>query len=520
VTPPSPEAERETAFVLDFGAQYAQLIARKVRECGVYCEILPFDTPTDRILARKPAAIIFSGGPASVYEVGAPACAAELLTSGVPILGICYGHQLIAHLLDGEVASGTTKEYGRTALEPLASDGLFEGIGEAGPLTCWMSHGDLVARAPSGFAVTARTPNTPVAAMADPARRLYGVQFHPEVAHTPFGQKLLRNFLINEARCAGNWTMGGFIDETTRGIRARVGDGQRVVLGLSGGVDSSVCAALLGRAIGKCLTCILVDHGFMRKGEADRVASVFRRSFDLELIHVDARERFLARLAGVTDPEEKRKRIGEEFIRVFEAEADKLENVAFLAQGTLYPDVIESGGGAASTIKTHHNVGGLPETMKLPLIEPLRDLFKDEVRQVGRELGLPETIVGRHPFPGPGLAIRVLGEVNAESLDTLREADAIAIEEIRQANWYDQCAQAFVVLLPVYTVGVMGDHRTYANVAALRVVTTDDFMTADWARLPAELLERISNRIINEVPGINRVVYDVSSKPPATVEWE
>ncbi len=520
MTVTNPGADRETAFVLDFGAQYAQLIARKVRECGVYCEILPFDTPTERILARRPSAIIFSGGPASVYEVGAPACAADLLASGVPILGICYGHQLIAHLLDGEVASGATKEYGRTPLEVLDTGGLFAGIGGTAPLTCWMSHGDLVSRPPSGFTVTARTPNTPVAAMADPSRRLYGVQFHPEVAHTPFGKTLLKNFLVNEAGCTASWTMGGFIQEAIEAIRARVDAHQRVVLGLSGGVDSSVCAALLGRAIGSRLTCILVDHGFMRKGEADRVASVFRQSFDLELIHVDARERFLSRLVGVTDPEEKRKRIGEEFIRVFEAEAEKLSNVAFLAQGTLYPDVIESGTGAASTIKTHHNVGGLPETMKLPLIEPLRDLFKDEVRQVGRELGLPETIVARHPFPGPGLAIRVLGEVNAQSLDTLREADAIAIEEIRHANWYDRCAQAFVVLLPVYTVGVMGDHRTYANVAALRVVTTEDFMTADWARLPDDLLERISNRIINEVPGINRVVYDISSKPPATVEWE
>lgn len=514
-------AAREIVYVLDFGAQYSQLIARKVRECGVYCEILPFDTPTSGILAGKPKALIFSGGPASVYEQGSPACARDLLESGVPILGICYGHQLIAHLLGGEVRPGERKEYGRTELEVISDDRLFLGIaGRGASLACWMSHGDTVWQVPQGFVATAKTHDAPVAAMADPVRRIFGVQFHPEVVHTPFGKDLLRNFVIGQAGCQASWSIGSFIEAAVAGIRGRVGEGERVLLALSGGVDSSVCAALLCRALGHRLTCILVDHGFMRKGEAQRVVDVFRRSFDVDLVHVDAADRFLAKLEGISDPEEKRRRIGEEFIRVFEEHSEHLANVKYLAQGTLYPDVIESGGRVAATIKTHHNVGGLPDVMKLPLIEPLRDLFKDEVRRLGRGLGLPENIVGRHPFPGPGLAIRVIGEVTKAALDTLREADAIAIEEIRAADLYDSTAQAFVVLLPVRSVGVMGDQRTYANTAVLRVVTTEDFMTADWARLPYDLLARISNRIINEVPGINRVAYDISSKPPATVEWE
>ncbi len=510
---------RETVFVLDFGAQYGRLIARRVRELGVYCEILPFNSDAERVLGAEPRALIFSGGPCSVYEAEAPACADALLSSGIPVLGICYGHQLMAHRLGGVVSPGQTREYGLAELTARGGDPLFAGVGGGSPLASWMSHGDSVTELPAGFEALARTPTTQIAAMGDSYRRLYGVQFHPEVSHTPFGNDLLRNFLYGVAGCAGEWTVENMIEQKVAAIREQVGDG-RVVCAVSGGVDSTVVAALVHRAIGDRLTCIFVNHGLLRKNEPTQVQETFRKHLGIPLVAVDAVDRFLGKLAGVTDPEEKRKIIGAEFIAVFEEEALKLGQVDFLAQGTLYPDVIESGSKVAATIKTHHNVGGLPERMNLKLVEPLRDLFKDEARRLGAELGLPDEMVSRHPFPGPGLAVRLIGAITAEDVATLQEADAIALEEIRAAGWYDQTAQAFVVLAPLRSVGVVGDARVYGKTAILRAVTTGDFMTADWARLPHDLLQRIASRIVNEVPGINRVVYDITQKPPATIEWE
>lgn len=507
----------ELVIVLDFGAQYSQLIARRIRECDVYCEILPANTPAAEIARLKPRGIVFSGGPSSVYEEGAPRCDERLFTLGVPILGICYGHQLMAALLGGQVVPAASREYGQADLHVLQAEALFAGL--EGDRVCWMSHGDTVLAPPPGFAILARTEDTPVAAMGDLARRFYGVQFHPEVTHTPWGKELLRNFVLGVCGCGGTWTMRGFVAEAIAQVRATVGSG-RVLCATSGGVDSMTLAALIREAVGDQLTCVFVNHGLLRKGEAEQVREAFAEHLRFPLVYVDAADQFLERLRGVTDPETKRKIIGREFIRVLEAEADRVGEVRFLAQGTLYPDVIESGTSTAAKIKTHHNVGGLPERMRLQLVEPFRRLFKDEVRRVGTELGLPPALVGRHPFPGPGLAVRILGEVTPERLEILREADAIALEELRAAGLYDEIWQAFCVLLTLRSVGVMGDQRTYAYPVVLRAVTSEDAMTANWARLPHEVLARISSRIINEVRGVNRVVYDISSKPPSTIEWE
>lgn len=513
--------DHDRILILDFGSQFTQLIARRIREERVYCEIHPPDRSLEWIGGWRPDGIILSGGPASVYDPGVPDIQPGLLDLGIPILGICYGMQLLARQEGGQVVRGK-REYGRAGLTVVDPDALFDGFHPGEEVQVWCSHGDHVDVPPAGFRTLACTETLPVAAFRAEGREIYGVQFHPEVAHTPRGGEILSNFLFRICGCRPTWTPGAFIDETVEAIRAQVGEGT-AICGLSGGVDSSVAAALVHRAIGDRLTCVFVDNGVLRKGEREAVERTFRKHMGIRLIVVDAADRFLKALAGVEDPETKRKRIGHTFIEVFERTSKEADTGArFLVQGTLYPDVIESlsTGGPSATIKTHHNVGGLPEDMPFDLVEPLRELFKDEVRNVGRELGLPEEFVGRHPFPGPGMAIRVLGEVTKERLDILREADAIYLEEIRAAGLYDEIWQAFAVLLPVRSVGVMGDARTYENVVALRAVTSRDGMTADWYPFPHEVLGRISTRIINEVDGVNRVTYDVSSKPPATIEWE
>ena len=514
-------AGREEVLVLDFGGQYSQLIARRIRECGVFAEMLPHDADLERIQARRPVALVLSGGPASVYADGAPALRPELLDLGIPVLGICYGMQAMVHELGGRVEGAESGEFGRTELT-LTNDGgeLLHGL--PAEQQAWMSHRDCVFEAPDGFTALAASPGSPVAAFESTERDLYGIQFHPEVVHTPYGTQILERFLRQIAGAEERWTPESVIDEQVERIRAQVGDA-KVICGLSGGVDSATAAALVHRAIGEQLTCVLVDHGLMRKNEAEQVVEAFRDQLGAQLVHVRAEDRFIDRLAGVDEPERKRKIIGEEFIRVFEEEAEKLQDARFLVQGTLYSDVIESGGDGhtAATIKSHHNVGGLPEDLDFELVEPLRMLFKDEVRAVAAELGLPDRLVWRQPFPGPGLGIRIVGgEVNRERLEILREADAILQEEVRAAGMYRELWQSFCVLPVVRSVGVQGDGRTYAYPIVIRAVTSDDAMTADWARLPYDLLERVSSRIINEVAGVNRVALDVSSKPPATIEWE
>ena len=510
----------QTVIVLDFGSQYSQLIARRIRECNVFSKIVPFKISAAEIKEEKPAGIIFSGGPASVYQDDAPKCDPEIFKLGIPILGICYGLQMTSQLLGGKVVRGTAREFGRAELEVLNDSELFAGLDRK--LTVWMSHGDKVLAVPDGFSTIARTGNTEFAAVSDIKRKIFGIQFHPEVVHTPMGKKIIENFCLKICACKGDWTMESFIDQAVREIRSKVGSGH-VILGLSGGVDSAVASALIHKAVGKQLTCIFVNNGLLRKDEVEKVAVVFRKNFKLDLRVADAEERFLAKLTDVVDPERKRKIIGNEFVEVFQEAAAEIKDADFLAQGTLYPDVIESVpicGNPSSMIKSHHNVGGLPEKMKLKLVEPLSKLFKDEVREVGRKLGLPDEIVMRQPFPGPGLAVRILGPITKAGLDTLREADAIVVEEMKKADLYYKTWQSFAVLLPVKTVGVMGDERTYENVIALRVVESQDGMTADWVKLPYELMGLISNRIINEVRGVNRVVYDLTSKPPGTIEWE
>ncbi|MEA3407614.1 MAG: glutamine-hydrolyzing GMP synthase [Chloroflexota bacterium] len=513
--------QRETVVVLDYGSQYNQLIVRRVRECHVYCEMVPWDVSAETLQALNPKGIILSGGPDSVYDEGAPQLLPHIVGQGVPILGICYGMQLLGRYFGSRIAPAEAREYGLAQLElDHVQASLFQGL--ESPLEVWMSHGDHIEELPPGFEVIGHSRNSPIAAMADEKRQLYGLQFHPEVAHTPRGRDILCNFCLEICDCRGNWTMGAFIEKQVADIRERVGDG-RVICAVSGGVDSMVVATLVHRAVGDQLTAIFVDTGLMRKGEAEDNMARFSRYLEGSVVHIDARERFLSALAGVTDPERKRMIIGREFIAIFEEEARKLGRVDFLAQGTLYPDVIESAAlanGSAARIKTHHNVGGLPEKMNLELIEPLRFLFKDEVREVGSALGLPDEVVYRQPFPGPGLAVRIVGEVTPRRVALLQEADAIVREEVALAGLDRDIWQYFAVLTSLRSVGVMGDSRTYEHTVAIRAVTSEDGMTADWAKIPYEVLGRMANRIVNEVAGVNRVVYDISSKPPATIEWE
>jgi GMP synthase (glutamine-hydrolysing) len=511
----------DVVLVVDFGAQYAQLIARRVREANVYSEIVPHRITAAEVAARAPRAVILSGGPKSVHVDGAPVLDPGIYSLGIPVLGICYGCQLIAQQLGGSVARGGRGEYGRAALSRTHDKSPILGPSGNPQSDVWMSHFDFVSDPPPGFIVTASTPDAPAAVIEDRERSIYGVQFHPEVVHTEGGQDILRRFLIDIAGCRGDWTPASVVDDQVAAIRAQVGD-ERVICGLSGGVDSAVAAALVHRAVGSRLTCVYVDTGLMRRNESEQVVETFRRNMGIELIHVEAGDRYLARLQGITDPEKKRKAIGELFVRIFEENTGGITDAKFLVQGTLYPDIVESGGtdGTASVIKSHHNVGGLPDDMTLELCEPLRDLFKDEVRKVGTELGLPDEIVWRQPFPGPGLAVRIVGEVTPERVATLQHADAVVREEIAAAGLERDIWQAFAVLADIRSVGVMGDERTYGHPIIIRAVQSDDAMTADWARLPYDLLEKMSNRIINEVPGINRVVYDITSKPPGTIEWE
>lgn len=512
---------QEKVIILDFGSQYTQLIARRTRESGVYSEIHPCTIGVAELQALNPRAIILSGGPASVTSADSPSIPLEIFDWGLPILGICYGMQLMAHLLGGKVAPSADREYGRSELQFVAPCPLWERLADSDGLTAWMSHGDHVLAPPPGFTVTAKTPNIEIAAMANVERKMYALQFHPEVAHTEQGDDVLRNFLFHVAGLKSSWTMSSFVDSLLQTLPTQIGE-DKVVCGLSGGIDSTVVAVLLNKAIGKNLHCIFVDNGLLRAGEGEEVVGYLREHFDLNLHYIKAQDKFLSRLDGIEDPEQKRKIIGYTFIEVFEEEAKKISGVKYLAQGTLYPDVIESVSfkGPSAVIKSHHNVGGLPEKMNLALVEPLRELFKDEVRKVAQELGLPDFIVWRHPFPGPGLAIRVVGEITDSRLEILRQADKIVQHELMASNWYYKVWQGFAVLLPLKTVGVMGDERTYEHVIALRIVDSIDAMTADWSRIPSEILARISNRIINEVKGVNRVVYDISSKPPSTIEWE
>ncbi len=509
---------QETVIIVDFGGQYAQLIARRVRECGVYCEILPYTKSSEEILSHDPKGIILSGGPSSVNAEGAPKMDKAVFNAGIPVLGICYGMQLMCNELGGRVARPEKHEYGHTVFYRDGSCPLFEGVSEK--TAVWMSHGDSVAEMPAGFGLAGHTDLTPTAAVADEARRLYGVQFHPEVVHTEEGTQMLKNFLFSVCRCEGGWSMGSYIDIAVAQIREKVGN-HKVICALSGGVDSSVAAVLVHKAIGDQLTCVFVDHGFLRLGEAEQVVETFKHKFHMNLIHVDASEHFMSLLKGVTEPEKKRKIIGAEFIHTFQEEADKLDDVKFLVQGTLYPDVVESGTATAATIKSHHNVGGLPKDMKFQLIEPLRELFKDEVRELGRQLHMPEEVVNRQPFPGPGLAIRIIGDITKERLEILRKADFIVRDVIQKRGLYNDIWQSFAILpAAIRSVGVMGDERTYDYTVGIRAVTSSDGMTADYVRFPWEVLDEMSRRIVNEVEGVNRVVYDITSKPPSTIEWE
>jgi GMP synthase (glutamine-hydrolysing) len=517
----APKAHK-TVLILDFGSQYTQLIARRVREAHVYCEIHPCTVSLAKVRELGPDALILSGGPDSVYDEKSPRCDKAILELGLPTLGICYGEQLLAHELGGKVEKGTHHDYGAAELVVDEPVGIFASFKKGEKLTVWMSHGDRLTALPRGFQHIASSPNAPLCGIADVSRKIYGIQFHPEVAHTPRGAEIIRSFLFEVAGLKPDWTPGSFVDEAVHRIKTKVGPTERVICGLSGGVDSSVAAVLCHKALGDRLVCIFVDNGLLRKGEFEGVIRMMQRSFDLQIIAVDARERFLKELAGITDPEKKRKVIGRVFIEVFEEHARQIENATWLVQGTLYPDVIESVSvrGPSVVIKSHHNVGGLPEKMNLKLLEPLRELFKDEVRAAGESMGMPHDVIWRHPFPGPGLGVRCLGELTAERLETLRQADAIVDEEIRAAGLYDSIWQSFAVLLPVRSVGVMGDGRTYEEACAIRAITSSDGMTGDWARIPHEVLAKMSSRIINEVRGINRVTYDISSKPPATIEWE